>query len=215
MGYNPIFISVCIVHAPSNSPIEGFWPPPTLDVLTRGGRKSEEFLPLVAILSCVHLPRRTSRRNWSPKHMEIPLVGVSPNGWFIVEKPIKVDDSGVPPFSETPILDLIFMLADCITWGCCKRQTSWPGWPPNTGKNEVLIRWTPESHMPKLNEFWNCSTCEKIGFQMWKDVFNCVHMCISNYIFKLISIHDGHWYLESSRRVPPGRCSREHRNISS
>ena len=32
-----------------------------------------------------------------------PKIGVPQNGWFITEHPIKLDDLGVPLFSETPI----------------------------------------------------------------------------------------------------------------
>ena len=32
-----------------------------------------------------------------------PTIGVPQNGWFIMETPIKMDDLGIPLFSETPI----------------------------------------------------------------------------------------------------------------
>ena len=39
-----------------------------------------------------------------------PKIVVPQRGWFIMEIPIKVDDLGVPPFSETLMLDFVFQV---------------------------------------------------------------------------------------------------------
>ena len=48
---------------------------------------------------------RTIHGTWWKKNIWVfPKIGVPQNGWFNMEKPIKMDDLGVSLFLETPIL---------------------------------------------------------------------------------------------------------------
>ena len=49
-----------------------------------------------------------SRTHGNPHIWVFPKIVVPQNGWFLMENPIKMDDLGVPPFSETATSWIIY-----------------------------------------------------------------------------------------------------------
>ena len=79
-----------------------------------------------------------------------PKIGVPQHGWFIMERLIKMDDLGVPLFSETPIcFHNICFLVFTFTVSTRQPPTMAPPQPPSMTMAERVMR----GH--KKNDRWN------------------------------------------------------------
>jgi len=58
----------------------------------------------------LHVTRRTHAAKHTSSNWGFPKTEVPQNGWFIMENPIKMDDLGVPLFSETPNCSELLLL---------------------------------------------------------------------------------------------------------
>ena len=54
-----------------------------------------------------------------------PKIGVPPNGWFIMENPIKMDNLGVPLFLETPKCGQHFYFSAVMLLIPCSTTSYW------------------------------------------------------------------------------------------
>ena len=101
-----------------------------------------------------------------------PKIEVPQNGWFMIEHPIKMDDLGVPPFSETSIYikqQQIHNQKRNARSLILNSQVSWWSFSSRDGESWVgefsssYSRWKSCAHFDSWSWLTTASECSPIG----------------------------------------------------